>query len=95
MFKLFRRDPVTITAAAAVQLSYLQVSVQVREHRERKGIACDSDSARSRFKMRPPQSFGVDITNMPHQLPVMMAGRAIIRVVGRCNEAQENCNLGE
>ncbi|XP_052133604.1 leucine-rich repeat protein soc-2 [Frankliniella occidentalis] len=23
----------------------------------------------------------------------MMAGRAIIRVVGRCNEAQENCNL--
>lgn len=43
--------------------------------------------------MRPPACFGVDITNMPQQLPVMMAGRAIIRVVGRCNEAQENCNL--
>lgn len=43
--------------------------------------------------MRPPASFGVDITNIHQQLPVMMAGRAIIRVVGRCNEAQENCNL--
>ncbi|XP_046984788.1 leucine-rich repeat-containing protein 20-like [Schistocerca americana] len=43
--------------------------------------------------MRPPQ-FGADITN---QAAVMhctrMAGRAIIRVVGRCTEAQENNNL--
>lgn len=43
--------------------------------------------------MRPPACFGADITNLPQQLPVMLAGRAVIRVVGRCNNAQENCNL--
>ncbi|KAK7790723.1 hypothetical protein R5R35_007961 [Gryllus longicercus] len=50
--------------------------------------------------MRPP-SFGADITNQANnepQLPAVMhctrmAGRAIIRVVGRCNDAQENNNL--
>lgn len=50
--------------------------------------------------MRPPQ-FGADITNQANNEPNLpavmhctrMAGRAIIRVVGRCNEAQENNNL--
>lgn len=54
--------------------------------------------------MRPQQEFGADITNQANNeaevSPAMMictrlAGRAIIRVVGRCNDAQENCNLGE
>lgn len=54
--------------------------------------------------MRPPSEFGADITNQANNEatvpPAMMictrlAGRAIIRVVGRCNDAQENCNLGE
>lgn len=52
--------------------------------------------------MRPPNSaFGEDITNQTNNEPAdprmaammictRMAGRAIIRVVGRCNEAQEN-----
>jgi hypothetical protein len=52
--------------------------------------------------MRPPQ-FGADITNQANNEPNLpavmhctrMAGRAIIRVVGRCNDAQENNNLGE
>jgi hypothetical protein len=52
--------------------------------------------------MRPPQ-FGADITNQANNEPNLpavmhctrMAGRAIIRVVGRCNEAQENNNLGK
>ncbi|XP_065199836.1 leucine-rich repeat-containing protein 40 isoform X1 [Planococcus citri] len=52
--------------------------------------------------MRPPSEFGADITNQANNEatvpPAMMictrlAGRAIIRVVGRCNDAQENCNL--
>jgi hypothetical protein len=52
--------------------------------------------------MRPPQ-FGADITNQANNEPNLpavmhctrMAGRAIIRVVGRCNDAQENNNLGK
>lgn len=54
--------------------------------------------------MRPPPSeFGADITNTannennnnmhPMMVCTRLAGRAIIRVVGRCNEAQENNNL--
>lgn len=50
----------------------------------------------------PPAALGEDIANAENNdpnLPAMMlctrlAGRAIIRVVGRCNEAQENNNLG-
>jgi len=53
--------------------------------------------------MRPPQ-FGEDITNQTNNESVdprmgammictRLAGRAIIRVVGRCNEAQENSKL--
>lgn len=57
--------------------------------------------------MRPPSQFGVDIINPgaeneepdPRMVAMMMvtrlAGRGIIRVVGRCNEAQENSNLGK
>lgn len=57
--------------------------------------------------MRPPPSsqFGADITNTannennnnmhPMMVCTRLAGRAIIRVVGRCNEAQENNNLGQ
>ncbi len=54
--------------------------------------------------MRPPSEFGADITNQANNeatvSPAMMictrlAGRAIIRVVGRCNDAQENCDLGK
>lgn len=56
--------------------------------------------------MRPPTQFGEDIGNEaivadepdPRMRAMMictrLAGRAIIRVVGRCNEAQENNNLG-
>lgn len=56
--------------------------------------------------MRPPTQFGVDIIQPeneneepdPRMVAMMMmtrlAGRGIIRVVGRCNEAQENSNLG-
>lgn len=54
--------------------------------------------------MRPPTQFGEEITNEaidepdPRMRAMMictrLAGRAIIRVVGRCNEAQENNNLG-
>lgn len=53
--------------------------------------------------MRPPP-YGEDniannAENADPNMPAMMlctrlAGRAIIRVVGRCNEAQENNNLG-
>ncbi|KAF4533528.1 hypothetical protein B566_EDAN001013 [Ephemera danica] len=51
--------------------------------------------------MRPVPQFGDDITNVANNdpnLPVVMhctrmAGRAIIRVVGRCNDAQENNKL--
>lgn len=57
--------------------------------------------------MRPPTEFGIDIINPeneneepdPRMVAMMMvtrlAGRGIIRVVGRCNEAQENSNLGK
>lgn len=31
----------------------------------------------------------------PMMICTRLAGRAIIRVVGRCNEAQENSNLGK
>ncbi|KAK9498990.1 hypothetical protein O3M35_003515 [Rhynocoris fuscipes] len=52
--------------------------------------------------MRPPSSqFGADITNtanhdnmMANMICTRLAGRAVIRVVGRCNEAQDNNNLG-
>lgn len=54
-------------------------------------------------KMRPPAdevaSFGVDITNLQSNPAYMMcqrlAGRGIVRVVGRCKDAQENSNLGK
>lgn len=56
--------------------------------------------------MRPPSQFGEDITNQtnneeqdPRMIPMMictrLAGRAVIRVVGRCNDAKENSNLGK
>ncbi|KAF6204689.1 hypothetical protein GE061_018850 [Apolygus lucorum] len=41
----------------------------------------------------PPSQFGADITNTAHMICTKLAGRAVIRVVGRCNEAQENNNL--
>lgn len=51
--------------------------------------------------MRPPSNqFGADITNTEgaNQLASMirtkLAGRAVIRVVGRCEDAKENNNLG-
>lgn len=50
--------------------------------------------------MRPPGHFEEDgeNNNGPNMGAMMictrLAGRAIIRVVGRCNEAQENNNLG-
>lgn len=47
-----------------------------------------------RSAMRPLQ-FGADITNQAAMHCTRMAGRAIIRVVGRCNDAQENSNLGK
>uniref|UniRef100_A0A023F1G8 Leucine-rich repeat-containing protein 20 n=2 Tax=Triatoma infestans TaxID=30076 RepID=A0A023F1G8_TRIIF len=51
--------------------------------------------------MRPPSShFGADITNtannenmVANMICTRLAGRAVIRVVGRCNEAQDNNNL--
>lgn len=56
--------------------------------------------------MRPPSQFGEDITNQanneepdPRMVSMLictkLAGRAVTRVVGRCNEAQENSNLGK
>lgn len=54
--------------------------------------------------MRPPSQFSEEIANQINDEPdprmramlicTRLAGRAIIRVVGRCNEAQENNNLG-
>lgn len=52
--------------------------------------------------MRPPSNepagFGIDITNLQNNPAYMMcqrlAGRGIVRVVGRCKDAQENNNLG-
>uniref|UniRef100_A0A0A9W046 Leucine-rich repeat-containing protein 20 n=1 Tax=Lygus hesperus TaxID=30085 RepID=A0A0A9W046_LYGHE len=41
----------------------------------------------------PPSQFGADITNTAHMICTKLAGRAVIRVVSRCNEAQENNNL--
>ncbi|XP_044728138.1 malignant fibrous histiocytoma-amplified sequence 1 homolog [Chrysoperla carnea] len=54
--------------------------------------------------MRPPAQYGEDITTAqdaedaaqtlgPMMICTRLAGRAIIRVVGRCNDAQENENL--
>ncbi|KAK6620825.1 hypothetical protein RUM43_011121 [Polyplax serrata] len=51
--------------------------------------------------MRPPSNepagFGIDITNLQNNPAYMMcqrlAGRGIVRVVGRCKDAQENNNL--
>jgi len=53
--------------------------------------------------MRPPSQFGEDITNQANNEPdprmgammicTRLAGRAIIRVVGRCDAAKENNNL--
>lgn len=56
--------------------------------------------------MRPPSNYtGEDIANQADNEPdprmgammicTRLAGRAIIRVVGRCNEAQENSKLGK
>lgn len=58
--------------------------------------------------MRPPSQYAEDAQNnnttteydMDPRMGAMMictrlAGRAIIRVVSRCNEAQENNNLGK
>lgn len=56
--------------------------------------------------MRPPAnenaSFGVDLTNIislqsdpAYIMCNRLAGRGIVRVVGRCKDAQENSNLGE
>lgn len=33
--------------------------------------------------------------NVAMAVCVQLAGRAIIRVIARCEEAQDNCNLGE
>lgn len=33
--------------------------------------------------------------NVANAICVQLAGRAIIRVVSRCEEAQDNCNLGK
>lgn len=57
-------------------------------------------------KMRPPAnetaSFGVDLTNIislqsdpAYIMCNRLAGRGIVRVVGRCKDAQENSNLGK
>ncbi|XKL67287.1 hypothetical protein PGB90_002778 [Kerria lacca] len=52
--------------------------------------------------MRPPLEFGAEIkqeadteVTVPPAVMICtrLAGRAIIRVVSRCNDAQENCNL--
>ena len=54
--------------------------------------------------MRPPNEFGTDVATQENEeatvppavmICTRLAGRAIIRVVGRCEDAQENCNLGE
>lgn len=55
--------------------------------------------------MRPPTQFGDNIAAEaesepdPRMVSMMictrMAGRAVIRVVGRCNEAKGNNNLGK
>ncbi|KAK1134290.1 hypothetical protein K0M31_012070 [Melipona bicolor] len=53
--------------------------------------------------MRPPAYNGDDVQqispeqgerNVAMAVCVQLAGRAIIRVVSRCEEAQDNCNLG-
>lgn len=53
--------------------------------------------------MRPPAYNGDDMEqisqeqgerNVAMAVCVQLAGRAIIRVVSRCEEAQDNCNLG-
>ncbi|CAB0007566.1 unnamed protein product [Nesidiocoris tenuis] len=42
----------------------------------------------------PPSQFGADITNnAARMICTKLAGRAVIRVVGRCNDAKENNNL--
>ncbi|CAH1402078.1 unnamed protein product [Nezara viridula] len=53
-------------------------------------------------KMRPPSSqFGADITNtvmndnVAKMICTRLAGRAVIRVVSRCDEAKDNNNLGK
>lgn len=54
-------------------------------------------------EMRPPAYNGDDMEqisqeqgerNVAMAVCVQLAGRAIIRVVSRCEEAQDNCNLG-
>lgn len=57
--------------------------------------------------MRPPSQFGEDIAAHqageaepdPRMVSMMictkLAGRAVIRVVGRCNDAKENGSLGK
>lgn len=58
--------------------------------------------------MKPPSSYDTGVEEVQQQVSqeqgernvamavcVQLAGRAIIRVVSRCEEAQDNCNLGE
>ena len=55
--------------------------------------------------MKPPAYTGEEVQqqispeqgerNVAMAVCVQLAGRAIIRVVSRCEEAQDNCNLGE
>lgn len=59
----------------------------------------------NREKMRPPAQFPQEIATEADDQPdprmvgmmicTRLAGRAVIRVVGRCNEAKENEQLGE
>lgn len=53
--------------------------------------------------MRPPAYNTEEVQQIPQEqgernvamaVCVQLAGRAIIRVVSRCEEAQDNCNLG-
>nr|KAF7390361.1 hypothetical protein H0235_017523 [Vespula pensylvanica] len=53
--------------------------------------------------MRPPAYNAEEVQQIPQEqgernvamaVCVQLAGRAIIRVVSRCEEAQDNCNLG-
>lgn len=55
--------------------------------------------------MRPPRDFSEEVATEAENeadprygammICTRLAGRAVIRVVGRCNEARENENLGE
>lgn len=58
------------------------------------------------FKMRPPSQYPQEIAQEADEnesdprfgammICTKLAGRAVIRVIGRCNDAKENENLGE